>query len=236
MAELVKTGDHRGVVLAYGTYSSHPFVNDRLYVLTNSDKFFDRADANVDGIIDIRRHVYIPKGENVEMQTHLFGFEFSRDFPRWNLLGGPEYVLFTGDHHQWGDCEAAMHTGLEDYFDRFMIEGKVGKIENWREHKGRIMSSRLSEYFFGPMLEARMKGNADDYLFYEKCLFWYCAGAPFFDDVVEMVEFMRAGELHPRLASAYLDKINAIHQEDYLAAADKRDTIRELLNEMAGTP
>jgi len=231
MAELVKTGDHRGVVLAYGTYRSH---NDRLYVLTNSYGFFDRAEVNVDRIIALRKQVYIPSRVTTELSTHLFGFEFSCDFPRWNLLGGPEDVLFTGDHPQWKNCEAAMHTGIEDYFDKYLIERMVGVISNWRKHKGKTMSSRLSQYFFGPMLEARNKGKTDDYLFYEKCLFWYCAGAPFFDDVVEMVGFMIRGELQPRLASAYLDKINAINQEDYLAAADKRDVIKELLSEMAG--
>lgn len=156
------------------------------------------------------------------------------------LRAGDEDLLFTGEYNSLENCCYAAELGTKFYIlnveeafakkvklpkNKLLIERKP-LLENWGLLEKETIKSYIKHNFIAPALASyqkkdsvRAKGIIND-------LTEFCVGAPFSDDIAALVGIIRENKSsNYGLIENYLNKIQAIAQEDYLSAAKFRDQI-----------
>ena len=157
-----------------------------------------------------------------------------------DLLLGSEDILFVGEYSDTRRCVKAVLSGLELYFLMFCeqlerkhdldpCQDQKTKL-TYKDFEGESIRKQIIDNYLVPMLDAQRYGDSKKFREAKKRFIRFSAKAPFFTDTLDLCKAILNTEKTPNtnLTDAFLAKIIAVHTEDYSAAAELRDRIREL--------
>lgn len=155
------------------------------------------------------------------------------------LYSGNEDLLDAGIYFSLENCCEATKMGIDLYNIRLqeqIIKEKITSkkitlenppldYENYTSVK-KELKEYITTHFIIPYLESKMHRDSLRAKHIEASLLEFSQGAPFIGDIHEILKLIKL-EQKPdlNLISDYINKIEAIHNEDYEAAAHYRDKI-----------
>ncbi len=155
-----------------------------------------------------------------------------------------EDVIDTGSYYNLMSCIDAAKKGIEFYFLKFEDclrkkhnmgnarqdapekGGEVSKAQfNYKNIEKGSLKSYILNNFVTPILDYKRYGSEKNAGDVRLNFFSFCEGSPFVTDALKVSELMDAKNKNLDLINDYLDKIEAINSEEYMAAAKIRDKI-----------
>ena len=155
-----------------------------------------------------------------------------------------EDVIDTGSYHNLMSCIDATKKGIDFYFlnfeDGLRKKHNMGDARQDAPEKGgearkaqlnykSIDKGSLKNYilnnFVTPILDYKRYGEEKNAEAVRLNFFSFCEGSSFVTDALKVAELMDAKNKNLGLINDYLDKIEAINSEEYMAAAKIRDKI-----------
>jgi len=159
-----------------------------------------------------------------------------------DLLLGQEDVIYLGEYSSLSRALISVKSAVELYVSSFQeqvekkhgVDSDEGKQENpitYKDFAGESIRNYIIENFIIPMVNVHtgiaahknMKSIKRDFI-------RFSATAPFFSDVLDLCDAIEKSPIviNTDLTDAYINKIVAIHKEDYTIAAEMRDKIKEI--------
>ena len=151
-----------------------------------------------------------------------------------------EDVIDTGSYHNLMSCIDATKKGIDFYFLNFEdclrkkhnihdTQEKSNEVKktqsNYKNIEKGLLKSYILNNFVTPILDCRRYGEEKNAEAVRLNFFKFCEGSSFVTDALKVSELMDAKHKDLGLINDYLDKIEAINSEEYLAAAKIRDKI-----------
>jgi len=142
-------------------------------------------------------------------------------------------LLFTGRYNRKQDCLKAVQEGMEYYLQKFYSQMFKKHVDNkegvyWKIN-GKGIKKHISGRYITPMLKAVKKKDDEDYWSLKHRFRRFSEGAPFELDIFRLCKLIEV-KAPKRLIKAYVNKITAIHEQDYETAAKMRDKIAKMNN------
>jgi hypothetical protein len=156
------------------------------------------------------------------------------------IYSGNEDILDVGNYLAVERCLDAVKLGVEFYIlqfeKQFLLNGPKNKHEekiseevflNYTLVQKSILGDYISRNFITPLMEYKKQKNDREVQRIGQSFIDFSSGSPFIQDVYEMLGVIEKGDINPVLIKTYLNKIEAINNEDYETAARLRDLIRK---------
>lgn len=133
-------------------------------------------------------------------------------------------VLFVGEHEYPVCCNIFIDKAEKMYFAQLSEQvGVLAKLGNLSDFAGASIKEEISKTYVVPMMKARVSGNRPRFIILEGKFCQFSRGSLFEQDVRKLCAILReysAGKINTALVGAYVEKIDAIHTEDYERAQE----------------
>ena len=145
-----------------------------------------------------------------------------------------------GEYNNIESCVRAVDLGEDIYFLKLKAQVDKKKLgtqkktmanQTFKSLVGRSIKDELLFTYINPMIDAQKSGNESVYTIIKSRLLGFSEGAQFNTDIQSLCGLIEKGQTRPNMyiIQTYLEKIDAIHTEDYAKAARMRDEIAKIL-------
>jgi len=153
----------------------------------------------------------------------------------------PENLFYVGEYFDPKSCMAAVYKGAEFYLlmfeDQLSTNHKLGNLSKeeycgptYHDFEGKDIKEYVIKNFVKPMIEAKQCNEDKSFKDIKRDFIGFSAGSHFISDVLDLCSYINKHRLNinTNLSDAYIDKLSAIHIENYEKAAKMRDEIGKL--------
>jgi len=193
-----------------------------IYASTDAAEFSQRTGIDMMLFEKVQRCMSI-HDEEIKPMTFIYnGITDSED----ELLAGTEDIIFVGEYTTPSSCMIAAEDAFEFYMVNFEEQWHEGqRLLSYKDLAGTTIEKHIRSYFISPYARA----NGAEKKGIEQALLEFSKGSGFFDDVKALCRVLESKDKNrDYLTDAYLEKITAIHNENYEHAARIRDKISAL--------
>jgi len=211
-------------------------------VYASSDILDFRAKTGVD-IVDIEDLLIKAAEEQQSMHINkeLIPF-YCASYPasEEEINYGESDILFLGKFHTIHSCIAVLHEGFQIYgllyIDQMSHKHKFESFKSeeefitYKDLKKEEIHDHMMKEYVTTLIDASINREQARFEQIQQRFIQFSAGSPFVKDVIKLCELVKSDGKYQRneLLEAYVQKISAIINEDYLLAAQKRDEILQL--------
>lgn len=133
-------------------------------------------------------------------------------------------VLFVGEHEYPVCCNIFIDKAEKMYFAQLSEQiGVLANLGNLSDFAGASIKEEISRTYVIPMIKAMVSGNKPRFVILEGKFYQFSRGSLFEQDVRKLCGVLRkysTDKINTALVGAYVEKINAIHTEDYERAQE----------------